>query len=429
MNIADLCIRNGTLPGENRRADLFVHAGQLVSAESVNAQAHSEIDATGLWLIPGVVDLAFRTGEPGPAHPASIRSEAVAAAGGGVCDFCQAPDGDPVVDNVSVVEWVHDRADRADGARLRLLGALSDGLRGDALSEMQALADAGCVGLSHGDAPISDSRFLFRALQYAADCGVTVHLRANDGALDQSGGVHSGPVSTRLGLPGIPVLAETAALAAIIELCRETGARLHLGRLSSARAVAMLRLAKRDRLPITADVAIHNLFLCDTDCLSYNANCHVQPPLRDTADRDALRAAVADGTIDAICSDHRPLAPDAKNQPFPSTAPGISGVDSLLALALELVHSQLLSPQRLIQAMATAPAAILGLERANLQPGQSANLTLIDPDHPWVLSAGQFQSACQNSPFLDRQFRGRAAGIVLNGRPQINQHWRDRHRV
>ena len=365
------------------------------------------IDAKGLWLMPGIVDLCARMREPGQTQKATMRSEATAALASGITAVCLPPDTKPVIDNTSVVNRVNRMAKAAAGSYVYMLGALTRGLEGQALSEMSALKQAGCVGVSNGLAPVANTLIARRALEYASSLGITVHVVPLDPALANGGCAHEGAMATKLGLTAIPISAETVAMRQWISLVEDTGARIHFGRLSSARGVALLESAQARGLPVTADVAAHQLFLTDADIDGFNAMAHVIPPLREARDRDALRAAVKSGAIGAICSDHQPHEADAKINPFPLTEAGISGLETLLPLSLRLVQDGLLSPLQAVARLSLAPAGILGIERGSLAVGAAADLTLIDPAASWRLDPLRMLSRGRNTPFGGTSFSGR----------------------
>jgi dihydroorotase len=396
------------------RGDRIVYRDSKPPAEGF-AQT---IDAKGLWLIPGIVDLCVRLREPGATHKATIRSETTAAAAAGITTVCLPPDTKPIIDHPSVLDRIRGIVHAAgNGVHVLPLGALTQGLAGEVLAEMSALRDAGCVGVSQALAPIADWRVARRALEYAAGLGLTVHVVPLDPHLGAGGCAHEGAIATRLGLPTVPVAAEVAAIRAWISLVEDTGARVHFGRLSSARAVELMESAKSRKLPVTADVAAHQLYLTDSAIIDFNAICHVLPVLREPADRDALREGVRLGIIDAVCSDHQPHEADAKINPFPWTEPGISGLDTLLPLTLQLVHQERLAPLALADRLSCMPARILGLTAASLAAGSVADLVLIDPRTEWRADIDTWRSAGRNSPFLGTEFVGRAIATMVSG------HW------
>jgi dihydroorotase len=398
---------------------LGLRDGRIVwrSTEKPRDKYAETIEAQGHWLLPGLVDLSARLREPGATQKGTIRSETLAAAAGGITTLCLPPDTKPIMDHPSVLDRVRGIvAASGSGVHVAVLGALTQGLGGEAIAEMSALRDAGCVGVSPGAMPLGNLALMRRALEYAHGLGLTVHVVPMDRDLGAGGCAHDGPVATRLGLPPIPVAAEVAAIRSWISLVEDTGARVHFGRLSSARGVELIASAKQRRLPVTADVAIHQLLLSEHDLVGFNALCHVLPPLRATTDRDALRAAVRDGTIDAICTDHQPHEPDAKIDPFPWTEPGISGLDTLLPLALELVRELGLPPLALAQRLSRAPARILGAASCGLHPDDPADFILVDPALNWQADRAQWRSAGRNSPFLNASLSGRCMASFVAGR-------------
>jgi dihydroorotase len=312
--------------------------------------------------LPPLTDLSVYLREPGFAHKASIVDTLALAAAHGVGRVVAQPETHPVTDSAQVIDAVRERAKAVADVELCVLGALTRGLDGEGLSEMAALKDAGVVGLSTAARPLPSLAVFKRALRYAASLQLTVHVQPIEASLSAGGIAHAGAVATRLGLPGIPVGAETCALAAIIELVHETGARVHVGRLSAARSVALIARAKAEGLPISADVAWRQLYDTDVELAGFDAQMHVVPPLRSGADRLALIDGVASGVIDAICSDHQPHERDAKLAPLPSTEPGRADLPGLLRQSLKLVSEGYVPLERMIDALSAAPNRILGLK-------------------------------------------------------------------
>ncbi|MHA7237137.1 dihydroorotase, partial [Burkholderia pseudomallei] len=314
-------IKGGTLidpvAGTQRQADVFVAAGKVaaIGAAPADFNAAKTIDATGLIVAPGFVDLSARLREPGYEHKATLESEMAAAVAGGVTSLVCPPDTDPVLDEPGLVEMLKFRARNRNQAHVYPLGALTVGLKGQVITEMVELTEAGCIGFTQANVPVTDTQVLLRALQYASTYGYTVWLRPLDAFLAKGGVAASGPVASRLGLSGVPVAAETIALHTLFELMRVTGARVHVARLSSAAGVALVRAAKAEGLPVTCDVGANHLHLIDVDIGYFDAQFRLDPPLRAERDREAIRAALADGTIDAICSDHTPVDDDEKLLP------------------------------------------------------------------------------------------------------------------
>jgi dihydroorotase len=398
--------------GVDRIADITIDENGLIASSAAGGET---VNANGMLVIPGVVDLCARLREPGKTHKATIRSEARAAAICGITTLCMPPDTSPVVDSQAVMDLIKLRATAAQGANVVMLGALTQGLEGELLAQMAALKAAGCVGFSNANKPIPNALVLRRAMEYAASLGVTVFLNSEDPQLSQNGCMHEGAVSTELGLPGIPTSAEVVGLARDLALVEQTGARAHFGRLSTARAVEMVREAKQRGLPVTADVAAHQLLLTESDVRGFNRQTHVRPPLRSEADRAALVAGVADGTIDAICSDHQPHEPDAKLAPFPATEAGISALDTLIPIVMQLVNDKHIPLSTAVAAITVNPASILGLKSGTLSGGSRGDLAIVS-QISWELSADLCASEQHNTPFLGHTFSHRVILGLVGGR-------------
>lgn len=416
-----ISIRNGRLidpaNGVDRDADLHIAAGRVVAVGAAPAgfQPDQTIDARGHIVCPGFIDLSVRLREPGLEHKATIATETAAAAAGGITTLCCPPDTDPVIDTPAVAQLVHQIAERVGAARVLPAAALTQDLDGDQISEMAALKAAGCPVLSHGSRPLHDPLFKRQALEYASTFGMTVFLVPEDDVLRHGGCAHEGRVATRLGLPGIPVAAETVAVAQDLALAEQTGARIHFRGLSTVRATEKLAEAQGRSIPVSADVAVHQLFLTEDDLLGFDSNCHVLPPLRTQSDRDGLRAAVASGSIIAITSDHQPHDADSKLAPFPETAPGISGLETLLPLVLRLVDQGVLAISSAIDRLTAGPAGVLGESLGHLGEGATADVCVFDPDQIWIPSAATLRSSGLNSPFLGQEMRGRVSWTLLAG--------------
>ena len=426
-----LLIKQGRLvdpaSGLDRIGDLAIAGDRIIGLGDVSAEFAPDrtIDASGLVVAPGLVDLAARLREPGHEHEGMLESELAAAAAGGVTSLVCLPDTDPPLDEPGLVEMLKFRARRLSRCRLFPLGALTRGLAGETLTEMAELTEAGCVGFSQAEVPIVNTLTLQRALQYAATYGYTVWLRPQDAWL--GGGVAaSGAVATRLGLTGVPVAAETIALATLFELVRATGTRLHLCRLSSAAGVALLRAAKAEGLPVTADVSINSLHLTDTDIGYFNAAMRVTPPLRQQRDRDALQAALADGTIDALVSDHTPVSADEKTLPFAEATAGATGLELLLGLALHWGEQQGLGLGPTLARITCAPVAVLGTALGSLAhsagrlvAGGVADVCVFDEQSRWPVRADALVSQGKHTPFAFEtsgfELRGRVHTTVVAG--------------
>jgi len=418
-----ILIKNGRVidpaTGRDERADLAIAAGRILTIGQVSAdfQPNRTIDASGCIVAPGLVDLAARLREPGHEHEGMLESELNAAAAGGVTSLVCPPDTDPALDEPGLVDMLKFRARKLSLCRLFPLGALTRGLAGETLTEMAELTESGCVGFSQAEVPVKDTQVLQRALQYAATYGYTVWLRPQDGWLGK-GVAASGAVATRLGLSGVPVAAETIALHTIFELQRVTGARVHLCRLSSAAGVALLRAAKAEGLPVTADVSINSLHLTDVDIGFFNSAMRLNPPLRQGADRDALRAALADGTLDALVSDHNPVDEDAKVLPFAEAEPGATGLELLLSLALKWGEEQQLPLSATLARVTCEPVRVLGdalgslaSSAGRLTEGGVADVCVFDPAATWTVVPGVLKSQGRHTPFAFE-----ATGMALPGR-------------
>ena len=405
-----LLIRHGRvidpMSGRDELADIAVAAGRVVRIGSASEfEADRIIDASGLVVAPGLVDLAARLREPGREHEGMLESELAAAAAGGVTSLVCPPDTDPVLDEPGLVEMLKFRARKLSRCRVFPLGALTRKLEGRALTEMAELTEAGCVGFAQADVAVTDTLVLMRALQYAATFGYAVWLRPQDAWLGH-GLAAQGAVATRLGLAGVPVLAETVALHTIFELVRATQARVHVCRLSSAAGVALLRAAKAEGLPVTADVNINSLHLTDVDIGYFNPDMRLVPPLRQGADRDALRRALADGTIDALVSDHDPVAEDMKNLPFGEAEPGATGLELLLSLALRWGTDCGLPLAQTLACVTQGPVRVLGDALGSLASsagriveGGVADLCLFDPAVEWTVTPAALVSQGKHTPF------------------------------
>lgn len=416
-----LLIKNGRLidPANqiDRITNLYIVDGRIIAIDEAPSgfELQQTIDATNHWVIPGIIDLCARLREPGLEYKANITSETIAAAASGITTLCVPPDTDPVIDEPAVVELIHRQAENAGHGNVVTLGALTAGLRGEHLSEMASLKTAGCVGLSNAKQPVQNLLIQRRAFEYAATHGITIFIEANDISLANNGCAHEGPIATRLGLPAIPVSAETTAIAQQLELIEESGVSAHFCRLSTARSVEMIAQAKARGLNVTADVAAHQLHLTEMDISSFNSYCHVIPPLRSERDRNALRTGLLSGAINAICSDHQPHESDAKLAPFPSTEPGISALETLLPLTLKLVEMDVITIDRAIASLTSEPAAILGINAGTLSPGQIADICIINPELEWQLDTSRMLSLGLNTPFEGWGFKGKVSHTIING--------------
>ena len=404
------------------KQDLFIIDGKVAAIGKAPAGfvAEQKIDASGLIVAPGLVDLSVRLREPGYEYKATLESELQAALAGGVTSLVCPPDTDPALDEPGLVEMLVHRARSLNQSHVYPLGALTIALKGHELTEMAELTEAGCVGFSQAEHAIQDTTVLLRAMQYAQTFGYTVWLRPQDPHLGKGGIAHSGPLASRLGLAGVPVISETIALHTIFELMRSTGARVHLCRLSSANGIALVRAAKAEGLPVTCDVGAHHLHLTDADIGFFDSNARMVPPLRSQRDREAICAAVADGTVDAICSDHTPVDDDEKLLPFGEASPGATGLELLLSLALKWADESVAQAnQRLSQALSrvTVDAArIAGLTAGQLSVGSAADICIFNPDTMWTVQASALLSQGKHTPFLGYELQGQVHTTLVAGR-------------
>lgn len=414
-------IKNGHLVdphnGVDAAQDIYIAAGRVVAVGGApdGFEANRTIDATGLLVCPGLVDLSARLREPGLEYRATLESEMQAAVAGGVTHLLCPPDTDPPLDEPGLVEMLKHRARQLHRAHVWPLGALTEGLRGERLTEMVELRDAGCVAFSQANQTPSDTRMLLRAMQYAATFGFSVWLQPQDAYLARDGVAHEGEIASRLGLAGIPVAAETIALGKIMELVRLTGCRVHLRRLSSANGLAMVAHAKAEGLPLTCDISVNHLHLSEHDIGFFDSHCHLIPPLRSHADRAALAAGLADGTIDALCSDHTPVDDDAKQLPFEESEAGATGLELLLPLTLKWAREARLPLATAISRVTANPAQVAGLDAGHLGVGAAADLCLIAPETPWRVSRDSLCSQGKNTPFLGWELEGQVQATFVDG--------------
>jgi len=403
--------------GIDRKASLYIAAGKVAAVGEAPGGWHANrvLDAAGLVVCPGLIDSSARLREPGFEYKATLESEVAAAVAGGVTSLACPPDTDPPLDEPGLVQMLKHRARSLNQAHVYPIGALTVGLKGDTITEMGELTEAGCIAFSQADAALADTQVLLRALQYAATFGYRVWLRPQDVHLARGGVAHDGEVATRLGLPAIPAFAETIALDAIFELVRATGVHVHLARLSTHDGVARMRAAKKAGLPVTCDVAIHHVHLCDVDIGWFNAHCHLVPPLRSTRDRAALRAGLVDGTVDIICSDHTPVDDDAKQLPFAEAEPGATALELLLPLTLQWAKEEKLPLSAALDRITAAPARVLGLDAGHLAPGADADVCVFDPDLHWVVAPSALRSQGKNTPFLGLELSGKVRYTLVGG--------------
>ncbi len=427
-----ILIQNGRVmdpaTGRDEMADVAIAAGRIIAIGNMAADFHPNrtIDATGCVVAPGLVDLAVRLREPGQEHAGMLESEMAAAVAGGVTSLVCPPDTEPVLDEPGLVDMLKFRAEKLHQSRVFPLGALTRGLKGEELTEMAELTESGCIGFGQAEVPIVNAQVLQRALQYAATFGFTVWLRPQDFWLGK-GVAASGPLATRMGLAGVPVMAETVALHTVFELLRAvhgkgSEARVHLCRISSAAGLALVRQAKAEGLPVSCDVSVNNLHLIDVDIGYYDSRLRLQPPVRQQRDRDALRAGLADGTIDALVSDHNPVDSDAKTLPFAEAEPGATAVELLLGLACKWAQQDGLGLMQALAVLTTGPQAVLGSSLGTLAHsvgrlavGGQADLCVFDPNASWRVEPAGLRSQGKHTPFEGHEMPVRVRATLVGG--------------
>jgi dihydroorotase len=420
-------IKNGRLIDPKNKLDaqqdLFIVDRRIVALGNApkGFVAEQVIDAKGMIVMPGLVDVAARLREPGYEYRATLESEMSAAVAGGVTSLACPPDTDPPLDEPGLVEMLKHRARALNQCRVFPIGALTYGLKGAELTEMVELSEAGCKAFSQADAPLTDTRVLMRAMQYAATFDYRVWLRPQDSFLAKNGVAHDGEVATRLGLPPIPVVAETIALSTALQLARETGVALHICRLSSAAAVDMIRAAKQDGLNVTCDVSMNHVHLTEMDIGFFDSNCHLLPPLRSQRDRAGLRAGLLDGTIDAICSNHSPVDDDAKQLPFAEAEAGATGLELLLTLVLKWAEQEKVPLLHALSRITINPAQLLGQKMGHLSLGAHADICIFDPAANWRVEPASLRSQGKNTPFNGYEMQGRVCYTLLDGQLVFQQ--------
>ena len=418
----NILISNGRVIDPARRSDsvqnVYVAHGKIVALGSAPDGFHAErtIDASGLVVAPGFIDLAARLREPGFEYRATLESELEAAMAGGVTSLAIPPDTDPTLDEPGLVEMLTYRAKKLNRAHIYPVGALTLGLKGERLSEMAELVEAGCVAFSQANVPIIDNTVLMRALQYAATFNFRVWLQPIAPFLGRGGNAHDGEVATRIGLAGIPVAAETIALYTYLELAKITGARLHITRLSSAAGLALIEQARADGMDVSCDVSINHVHLSDMDIGYFNPNCHLIPPLRSQRDREALSQGLAEGRINALCSDHTPVDDDGKQVPFSEAEPGATGLELLLPLTLKWAERAGVPLMDALARITSDPAKIIGITKAgHLSPGARADICVFDPHAHAVISRENLRSQGKNTPFLGLELPGKVRYTLVEG--------------
>ena len=404
--------------GTDEVADLYIADGKVQGSGRDLGRPDDalEVDAAGKVVAPGLIDLHVHLREPGQEELETVATGAMAAAAGGFSAVCAMPNTDPVTDNQAAVGFIVSQAQRAAKARVYPIGAVSLGQKGQQLAEFGELVGAGAVAVSDDGKPVASSHLMRTALEYARTFGIPVADHCEDPTLAAGGAMHEGLVSTRLGLKGVPAAAEEIMVARDILLAELTGGHVHLCHMSTRGSVELIRRAKEKGLRVTAEACPHHFTLTHEACEGYNTNAKMNPPLREPEDREAIRQALRDGTIDVICTDHAPHHYDAKEREFDDAPNGIIGLETALGLAVtELVEPGLLSLAALVSRMSAMPARIFNLPGGTLAPGSTADVVVFDPEVAWTVRPEEFYSKSRNTPFAGRRLRGRAVTTIARG--------------
>ncbi len=419
--MAKILIDNGHIidPANHRDAPgaICIADKQIVSVGKISADFTPDLilDAKDKIVCPGFIDLSVRLREPGQTQKGTIRFETRAAAATGVATLCLPPDTQPIIDSPAVVEYIRDKANQAGYDNILPIGAASKQLQGVELSNMFSLKQAGCVAVSNASLPVQNQQILRHIMEYAVSHQLLLMLRADEPSLSKGGCLHEGPVATQYGLSGIPAAAETIAIAQALELVKLTGCKVHFSQISCQESVVKIQQAQKQGLPITADVAIHQLHLTEQDLIPFDSHYHVTPPFRSQADKMALREALASGGISAICSDHQPHDLDAKLGTLPETEAGIASIETLLPLTLQLVNENALTLSQAIASLTCQPAQLLSLDKGALTPGQAADICIFDPHDRWLVDDNHWLSAGKNSPYWHKTLQGRVIYTIQSG--------------
>ncbi len=419
----DLLLQNGRIidpaNGVDIIGDLSIVAGRIGEKASPSGNSRV-IDCTGKWIVPGLIDMHVHLREPGEEYKETIASGTRAAAAGGFTAVACMPNTFPVNDNQSITRFIMEKALAAGAARVYPVGAISKGSRGETLAEFGELKEAGAVAVSDDGQPVINSQLMRRAMEYASNHGLLVISHAEDPFLSRNGSMNEGFLSTKLGLGGIPGAAEEVMVYRELALAEFTGLPIHIAHISTRESVGLVRRARARGCRVTAETAPHYFSLTEEAVDNYNTNAKMNPPLRTATDRDAIIEGLADGTIDAIATDHAPHSCLEKAVEFERAANGIIGLETALPLALALVRRKQLSPARLVELMSVNPARILNIAGGSLAQGATADVTVIDPEAEFLYSEDRVVSRSKNSPFLNQNLTGRAILTILGGRISFN---------
>lgn len=422
----NLIIRNGHIidpsQGIDGKGDLLVEEGKIKEFSQgsrlgvKDESRHEIIDASGLYVLPGLVDMHVHLREPGYEYKETIKTGTMAAVSGGFTSVCCMPNTKPVNDNETVTEFILRKAYAEGACYVYTIGAITKGQKGEELAEMGMMREAGCVAFSDDGFPVMNSLLMRRALEYSKVFGVTIISHAEDLNLSSGGVMNEGPLSLMLGLRGIPAEAEVIAIKRDIELAALTGGRLHIAHVSTAGGVRAVREARKDGIEVTAETCPHYFTLTEEAVSDYNTNAKMNPPLRTGRDVEAVKEGLSDGTIDVIATDHAPHHMDEKLCEFDRAAPGISGLETALPLCLRLVEEGVLSMSELVRKMALNPASILGMEKGTLRKDSMADIVLVDLFREFTVDSGEFISMGKNTPFEGRQLKGGPVVVMCKGR-------------
>jgi dihydroorotase len=402
----------------DQKMDILIEGGRVkeVSSQEIPSAGMEIVDASGLIISPGFIDLHVHLREPGQEYKEDIRSGTEAAAAGGFTSICCMPNTKPVNDNESVTHYILEKARKVGLVNVLPAGAITKGSRGEELAEIGKLKEAGCVALTDDGWPVMNSEMMRRSLEYAKAFDLVVMPHCEDKHLSEGGVMNEGRTSTEMGLRGIPCQAEEVMISRDILLAQLTGSRVHFAHISSEGGVRLIRDAKKRGITVTAETCPHYFTLTDEATLGYNTNAKMNPPLRSIKDREAVKEGLRDGTIDAISTDHAPHSPDEKEQEFDKAPFGIIGLETVLPLALELVRDRVISLSQMISLLTVNPANILKIEKGSLEPGAIADLTLFDPEEEWVVDAAQFKSKSRNTPFNGWKMKGKIKFTLVSGK-------------
>jgi len=422
--MATLLIRGGRVidPAQDidRIADLRIVDGRIAGigpGDTGAARAEETIDAAGMIVTPGLIDMHVHLREPGREEDETIASGTKAALAGGFTSVACIPNTEPPIDTQAAVEFIHQKAARADTCNVFVVACVSRNREGKELAEIGQLVEAGAVAFSDDGAPVSDAELMRRALEYCSMFGKPILAHEEVLELSRGGVMNEGIVSLLLGLGGMPAAAEEVMIGRDTALAESTGGRLHVMHVSTAGGVALVRAAKARGVRVTAEACPHHFTLTDESLRTFDANCKMSPPLRTAADVEAIIAGIADGTIDCIATDHAPHAREKKMLELDRAPFGILGLETAIGLSVtRLIVPGHLGWSRLVEAMSTLPARILGIDRGTLRQGSPADVTVIDPDRTWKVDVGAFRSKSINSPFHGWTLRGRAVATIVGGR-------------